>query len=69
GSVEDALLRYERARASRTAMITRISSVWGAVGLWKAAPLRWLRDGVYFATPDRLFERILLSQYAYRADA
>jgi 2-polyprenyl-6-methoxyphenol hydroxylase-like FAD-dependent oxidoreductase len=68
GDREAALRAYAAERAGRTAMITRLSRLWGAVGLWASRPLVWLRDAFYLATPDAVFERILTSQYAYRAD-
>jgi hypothetical protein len=63
--LKDAFLAYEQARLSRTKMITRLSKVWGHVGLWRAAPLAWLRDRFYQVTPDAIFLKILRDQYSY----
>jgi 2-polyprenyl-6-methoxyphenol hydroxylase-like FAD-dependent oxidoreductase len=63
--LKDAFLAYEEARLSRTKMITKLSKVWGHVGLWRAGPLSWLRDRFYQMTPDAVFLKILRDQYSY----
>jgi 2-polyprenyl-6-methoxyphenol hydroxylase-like FAD-dependent oxidoreductase len=64
---ESALTHYHRARAARTARITRLSRLWGRTGLWRTAPLVWLRDQVYRHTPDPWFEWGMREQYGYDA--
>ena len=63
--LEQALSVYEAARLARTKWITKLSRIWGRVGLWRAAPLTWLRDRFYQMTPDAIFLKILRSQYSY----
>jgi 2-polyprenyl-6-methoxyphenol hydroxylase-like FAD-dependent oxidoreductase len=62
---ESALAHYHRQRGPRTARITRLSRWWGRSGLWKAAPLVWLRDQAYRSTPASWFERGMRDQYGY----
>jgi 2-polyprenyl-6-methoxyphenol hydroxylase-like FAD-dependent oxidoreductase len=64
---ESALAHYTRARAARTARITRLSRWWGRVGLWKASPLVWLRDQAYRSTPRSWFDLGMRDQYGYDA--
>jgi hypothetical protein len=60
---------YHHARAARTARITRLSRWWGRTGLWKAAPLVWLRDQAYRSTPRSWFDLGMRDQYGYDAGA
>jgi 2-polyprenyl-6-methoxyphenol hydroxylase-like FAD-dependent oxidoreductase len=69
GDHERAFAHYHRARARRTARITRLSRVWGRMGLWEAAPLVWLRDRLYRSTPRSWFGRGMRDQYGYDAGA
>jgi 2-polyprenyl-6-methoxyphenol hydroxylase-like FAD-dependent oxidoreductase len=62
---ESAFAHYHRVRAPRTARITRLSRWWGRTGLWKAAPLVWLRDQAYRSTPTSWFEWGMRDQYGY----
>jgi len=66
---ESALAQYYRVRASRTARITRLSHWWGRSGLWRAAPLVWLRDHAYRSTPRSWFDWGMRDQYDYDAGA
>jgi 2-polyprenyl-6-methoxyphenol hydroxylase-like FAD-dependent oxidoreductase len=66
--LEDALRAYGAARSGRTATITRLSALWGTVGLWRTPAATWFRDAFYRTTPDALFMRILTNQYGYRAE-
>jgi 2-polyprenyl-6-methoxyphenol hydroxylase-like FAD-dependent oxidoreductase len=67
GDCESALTHYHRVRAPRTARITRLSHLWGRTGLWKAAPLVWLRDQGYRSAPRSWFEWGMRDQYGYDA--
>ena len=60
---------YHRRRARRTARITRMSRWWGAMGLWKAAPLVWARDAGYRFAPPSFLEWGMRDQYGYDAGA
>lgn len=62
---ESAFADYYRRRARRTARITLLSRWWDCTGLWKAAPLVWMRDSTYRVAPRSLFERGMRDQYAY----
>lgn len=62
---ESAFSYYYRLRSRRTARITRLSRWWGRMGLWKAGPLVWLRDGAYRAAPRSWFERGMRDQYGH----
>jgi 2-polyprenyl-6-methoxyphenol hydroxylase-like FAD-dependent oxidoreductase len=62
---ESAFSYYYRLRSRRTARVTRLSRWWGRTGLWKAAPLVWMRDGAYRVAPRSLFERGMRDQYSY----
>jgi 2-polyprenyl-6-methoxyphenol hydroxylase-like FAD-dependent oxidoreductase len=64
-SSESAFSHYERLRWRRTSRITRLSRWWGRTGLWKAAPLVWMRDRAYRVTPHSLFEWGMRDQYGY----
>jgi len=66
---QSALADFYRVRASRTARITRLSHWWGRSGLWRAAPLVWLRDNAYRSTPRSLFDWGMRDQYGYDAGA
>lgn len=68
GDLETALRSYTAARARRTAGMMRLSRVWGSIGLWRGPLSTRLRDGFYRATPDAVFERILVGQYGFRVD-
>jgi len=65
GDPETAFSRYHRSRSRRTARITRLSRLWGGIGLWSAAPLVRLRDLAYRATPGAAFEWGMRDQYGY----
>jgi 2-polyprenyl-6-methoxyphenol hydroxylase-like FAD-dependent oxidoreductase len=69
GDCETALTYYRHARAARTARITRLSRWWGRTGLWRAAPLVWLRDQAYRSTPRSWFDLGMRDQYGYDAGA
>jgi 2-polyprenyl-6-methoxyphenol hydroxylase-like FAD-dependent oxidoreductase len=69
GECETALTYYHHARAARTARITRLSRWWGRTGLWRAAPLVWLRDQAYRSTPRSWFDLGMRDQYGYDAGA
>ncbi len=66
---EGAFAYYHRVRGPRTARITRLSRWWGRSGLWKAAPLVWLRDQGYRSTPRSWFDWGMRDQYGYDAGA
>jgi 2-polyprenyl-6-methoxyphenol hydroxylase-like FAD-dependent oxidoreductase len=68
-SLEKSFRAYEQARVSRTSMITRLSKIWGHVGLWDSQGLMWFRDAFYGLTPDAVFARILQDQYSYHPGA
>ena len=58
------------ANAGRALPGSRGSRAGGAdSGLWKAAPLVWLRDQAYRSTPASWFERGMRDQYGYDAGA
>ena len=64
---ESAFEDYHHVRGPRTARITRLSRWWGRSGLWKAAPLVWLRDQGYRSTPRSWFDWGMRDQYGYDA--
>lgn len=64
--LETALHAYTAERTGRTARITRLSRLWGEVGLWRSPLATWLRDGFFRITPDAIFRRTLVGQYTYR---
>lgn len=64
---ESAFSYYHDLRARRTARIARLSRWWGRTGLWKAAPLVWMRDRAYRVTPDSWFAWGMRDQYGYDA--
>jgi 2-polyprenyl-6-methoxyphenol hydroxylase-like FAD-dependent oxidoreductase len=64
-TAEEAFCGFERERAGRTARITRLSRLWGRVGLWRSAPAERLRNAVYRLTPAGMLEEILRRDYDY----
>ncbi len=66
---ESAFSYYHRLRSRRTARITRLSRWWGRTGLWKAAPLVWMRDCTYRVAPRSWFEWGMRDQYGYDVGA
>jgi 2-polyprenyl-6-methoxyphenol hydroxylase-like FAD-dependent oxidoreductase len=66
-AIQSALRRFESLRFSRTAMVARLSRLYGAVGQWENPTATELRSWVLSTIPAALVQRVLRWTFDYDA--